>query len=151
MNYSKIYDKLIERAKQRERYEDEYYELHHIVTKCMNGKNELENVVYLTAREHFVAHALLVKIFKETEFVSKLICAFKFMSASNNNQKRTSKEYSWMRKMFSENHPMKNPMIAMKTSKKLKEYYEKMSEDEKELRSIKISNYMKEYFNNETV
>jgi hypothetical protein len=42
-----------------------YAERHHIVPKCMSGSNNRENLVELTAREHFIAHKLLCEIYPE--------------------------------------------------------------------------------------
>lgn len=39
-----------------------YKERHHVIPKCMGGLNIKENLVNLTAREHFLAHRLLTKI-----------------------------------------------------------------------------------------
>ena len=60
MNYKKIYDQLIERAQQREEVEG-YSEIHHIIPKAVGGTNKPNNLVSLTAREHFVAHWLLAR------------------------------------------------------------------------------------------
>lgn len=60
MNYQYHYDRLIQRAKNRQR-PDCYCEEHHIVPRCVGGEDVPENLVYLTAREHFVAHRLLAK------------------------------------------------------------------------------------------
>jgi hypothetical protein len=62
MNYQKVYDSLIEKAKVRISLEG-YFESHHIVPKSMNGTDDENNLVNLTAREHFVAHYLLAKIY----------------------------------------------------------------------------------------
>jgi 5-methylcytosine-specific restriction endonuclease McrA len=62
MNYQKLYDQLIERAKLR--VLDGYCEKHHIVPKSLGGSNNKENIVSLTAREHFLAHWLLFKIYQ---------------------------------------------------------------------------------------
>jgi hypothetical protein len=59
MNYSKIYNSIIEKAKIRQN--DCYVEKHHIIPKCLGGSNEKENLVELTAREHFICHWLLAK------------------------------------------------------------------------------------------
>ena len=59
MNYTKIYNQLIERAKNRKEERDGYYERHHIIPKCMGGSNDKDNLVKLTYREHFIAHWLL--------------------------------------------------------------------------------------------
>lgn len=60
MNYARIYEQLIRRASGRERHG--YMERHHVVPKCMGGGDEKANIVYLSAKEHFVAHKLLVRI-----------------------------------------------------------------------------------------
>ena len=62
MKYSAIYDQLMDKARQRGRPEG-YCEKHHIVPKCLGGGNEKSNLVFLTAKEHFMAHKLLVRIY----------------------------------------------------------------------------------------
>ena len=54
MNYKLHYDKLVERAKKRKLIG--YVERHHIIPRSLGEK---ENIVELTAREHFIAHLLL--------------------------------------------------------------------------------------------
>ena len=62
MNYQKIYNNLITK-RQNEILPDEIYgEKHHIIPKCLGGNNKKENLVRLTAREHYIAHLLLAKI-----------------------------------------------------------------------------------------
>ena len=41
-----------------------YLEKHHVIPKSMGGKNTPENLVLLTARQHFVCHLLLTKMVK---------------------------------------------------------------------------------------
>jgi hypothetical protein len=66
MNYQKIYNHIIERAQNRKL--KDYKEKHHIIPKCIGGLNKKENLVELTAREHFLCHRLLVEIYpKETK------------------------------------------------------------------------------------
>lgn len=78
MDYQKIYDQIIDRAKGR--ILEGYREKHHIIPKCMGGSNEKENLVELTAREHFICHWLLCRIYPENR---KLGHAFWFMSKQN--------------------------------------------------------------------
>ena len=61
MNYKSIYDNLITKAKNRILWVL-YYEKHHIIPKSMEGSNDIENIVSLTAKEHIIAHHLLAKI-----------------------------------------------------------------------------------------
>lgn len=91
MNYMRIYNELIDRAKCRTELK-EYSEIHHIIPKCLGGKNESSNLVVVTAREHFVAHQLLAKIHG-----GKLFFAAMLMSG---NSKYTSKRYAWIKQKF---------------------------------------------------
>ena len=88
MNYRGIYDRIISGAVGRQL--SCYKELHHVLPRCMGGGNEDSNLVYLTAKEHFVAHQLLVKIYPE---VKGLAFALLRMAAHCNN----GRIYSWMR------------------------------------------------------
>ena len=60
MDYQKIYNSIIERAKGR--LAEGYTESHHIIPRSIGGSDGGENLVNLTAREHFIAHLLLAKI-----------------------------------------------------------------------------------------
>jgi hypothetical protein len=58
MNHQKIYDSIISNARSQNRKKLEkndinyvYYEKHHIIPKCMNGSNDEDNLVLLTAKE----------------------------------------------------------------------------------------------------
>jgi hypothetical protein len=61
MNYTLAYQRLIAKAGIRV-YVDGYVEQHHILPKTLGGSNDNSNLVFLTAREHFLAHMLLAKI-----------------------------------------------------------------------------------------
>lgn len=58
--YSLCYYNIVNRAKSR--VLDEYNEIHHIIPKCLGGVNSKDNLVRLTAKEHFICHRLLVKM-----------------------------------------------------------------------------------------
>lgn len=95
MNYNKIYDSLIERAKLR--IIEGYTETHHILPKCLGGDDSKENLVDLTPEEHYLAHLLLVKIYPDN---IKLIFAAKNMTIGGGHLKRSNKIYGWLRKEF---------------------------------------------------
>jgi hypothetical protein len=61
MNYINVYSQLISHAKLRGKV-DGYKERHHVIPKALGGDNSENNLVDLTAREHFIAHMLLAKI-----------------------------------------------------------------------------------------
>ena len=89
MDYKKIHDNLIERGKNRKL--DGYVEKHHIIPKCMNGTNEPNNLVKLTAREHFLVHWLLHEMYPEN---SDLRYAFWSMCRNSDNQQRYKPSYT---------------------------------------------------------
>lgn len=72
----KHYDSLIKTRKSRFLEANVYYEKHHIIMRSMGGTDESNNLVHLTAREHFIAHLLLWKIYRnnETAFSFKMMC-----------------------------------------------------------------------------
>jgi hypothetical protein len=110
MNYLKVYCKLVKSAERRnwkKKSSDSYLEGHHIFPVSIYGKNN--RVVYLTAREHFLAHWLLYKIcLKRYGIRNKktfnMGSAFAMMCVSNNLQERryTSRQYEIARKCLSE-------------------------------------------------
>ncbi len=65
MDYLKIYNKIIERAKLRKL--EGYKEIHHIIPKCLGGNNLKYNLVDLTAKEHFICHQLLCEIYPSND------------------------------------------------------------------------------------
>ena len=125
--YSKLYYKITSNAKQR--ITDGYTELHHIIPQSMGGSNDKENLVDLTAREHFICHWLLIKM-TEGEDRSKMLYALNGMKAENRYQKRyhtkiTARVYEKYRIEHAENHskkmkgrPAKNKGIPMSDEQK---------------------------------
>ena len=91
MDYKKIYNSLIEKAKIRNCIEDEYYEKHHIIPRCLGGSDEKENLIKLTPEEHYVAHQLLVKIWPNE---NKLVFAAAMMIPN----RPSNKMYGWLKR-----------------------------------------------------
>lgn len=77
MNYPKIYKDLIEsrlflkNVRKKLKKEGQYFERHHITPLSMGGDKSYaigsDNIVLLTAREHYIAHRLLWLIYKTRE------------------------------------------------------------------------------------
>lgn len=67
MDYRQAYSRLILRATEREVLG--YVERHHVVPKCLGGTDAADNIVLLTAREHFLAHRLLTRIYPSSRGV----------------------------------------------------------------------------------
>lgn len=104
--YSKLYYKIIANAKHR--IAEGYTEKHHIIPQSLGGSNDKENLVELTAREHFICHWLLIKM---TEGIdrSKMLYALNGMKAGNKFQERyhtkiTARVYEKYRIEHANNH-----------------------------------------------
>lgn len=69
MNHQKIYNSIIKKAQKefRKKYQGIYYEKHHIIPRCCGGSVEPTNLVLLTAKEHFIVHLLLTKIYRNNK------------------------------------------------------------------------------------
>lgn len=152
MNYIKIHNNIIERAKNRIILG--YTENHHILPKCLGGTNSPDNLVKLTAKEHFIIHRLLIRIYPENH---KLSYAFWFMcTKSRNTNERiipSSKTYEYAKLKMSE--AIKNRLInnnqwngkkhseesKIKQSNSAKN--RKTNPETEKLRREKISNSMK--------
>jgi hypothetical protein len=125
--YSKIYFAITSNAKQR--ITEGYTELHHIIPQSMGGSNDKDNLVELTAREHFICHWLLIKI-TEGKDKSKMLYALNGMKAENRYQQRyntkiTARVYETYRIEHAENHsktmkgrPAKNKGKSMSEEQK---------------------------------
>nr|DAL11098.1 MAG TPA_asm: HNH endonuclease [Bacteriophage sp.] len=61
MDWHRHYDALMHRAVGR--VLSGYTERHHVIPRCMGGDDTKANIVMLTAKEHFVAHKLLVRMY----------------------------------------------------------------------------------------
>ena len=92
MNYPKIYQQLIGRARSRQL--SGYKESHHIVPRCLGGTDDPSNLVDLTPEEHYVAHQLLVKIHSNN---GRLLYAAIMMCSNRINNKL----YGWLRRRLS--------------------------------------------------
>jgi len=97
MNYTKIYNTLIERA--RNRGIDGYFEKHHIVPRCLGGTDDKDNIVALTPEEHYVSHQLLVKMYPNEK---SLAWAAVRMTHHSTNNRTNNKLYGWLKRRHSE-------------------------------------------------
>lgn len=123
MNYIKHYMLLMKKATNRILPENVYFERHHFLPESLE-ENEyakevllkcgIENqLIKLKPEEHFVAHLLLLKIFKDNSFCyEKMLYAATFLRS----RVRNNKEYGWLRKRFSK---MMSEILTGKPSRAL--------------------------------
>lgn len=129
MNYLKVYCNLIRKAENRTLPEG-YTENHHIFPKSIFGKNN--RFVVLTAREHYIAHALLEKAFIKRYGLNniktqKMIKAFWCMN--NQKTKNTylnshlyeSSKIRYIENIKGESHHWYGKKHSQKTRERMKE------------------------------
>jgi len=79
VKYSRWYYNLIVKARARTLSKETYTEKHHVIPKSFGGTDKKDNLVRLTAREHFIAHAILWKMRFEGVGNMKMVHAFNAM------------------------------------------------------------------------
>lgn len=138
MNYLKVYCALIRKGLKRQNTKklNGYHEKHHVFPESIYGKNKF--IVKLTAREHYIAHALLYKICKKRYGINdiktrKMSFAFFLMnSKTNQNNYCNSHLFQLLREEFARNrseyqkeyykyntHPQKGVPLSKETKEKL--------------------------------
>lgn len=75
--YSRWYYAIIANA--RCRITNGYTETHHIIPKSLGGTDSAENLLVLTAREHFICHWLLTKMVENKKYKYQMWNAFSCM------------------------------------------------------------------------
>lgn len=108
MNYFKIYNGIIEKAKAENRVKGKgvYYEAHHILPKCLGGDGLYyewkwhPNLALLTPKEHYICHKLLCKMYPKDR---RILRAFTGMLAGAYRRDVISaKTYEQLKTMLSD-------------------------------------------------
>ena len=151
MNYLKTYCNLIRKTEQRgytkkkAKEQGLYVEGHHTFPMSIFGKNK--RIVYLTAREHYISHALLERICiqrygKEHWKTKKMMYAFWSLNRKNSrNNYLNSYLYEQSKLNFSElmkkesiflteNNPSKTPERREKMKNQMTKFLLSLSEEE---------------------
>ena len=93
MNYAKLYNQIIENRLNNPY--NGYTEKHHIIPVSLGGADSKDNLVRLTAREHFVCHWILVKMYKGNKnSYYKMLKAFNMMCNSISDKQERYKSCS---------------------------------------------------------
>jgi len=98
--YAKWYFHIIENAKSTG-----YTEKHHIIPKSLGGYNRKDNIVSLTAKEHFICHLLLCKM-TTGESRKKMLAALHCMQQMGEYNSRTYEYFKreWIETISGSNH-----------------------------------------------
>lgn len=85
--YLTWYEHLVAKAKARLSL-DGYVERHHVIPVCFGGNNKSENIITLTAREHYIAHLLLWKMSMDKKSHNKMTMALHVMVNGSGHKKQ---------------------------------------------------------------
>lgn len=99
--YSKYYFNIINNAMSRIISENIYTERHHIIPKSLGGNNSKNNLIKLTAREHFICHWLLTKMTTEKSKLKMMAGLWMMSTVKNEHHQRykvNSRTYEIIRK-----------------------------------------------------
>lgn len=129
--YTTWYYNIIENRKQNPAAG--YTERHHIIPKSLGGDNKKENIVTLTAKEHFICHLLLVKMTTDKE-KAKMSYALRCLANQENHlqerYKITSRMYNVVKSLTREaigsimkgkDNPFYGKTHSIETKQKMKE------------------------------
>lgn len=117
--YARAYHNLI--ASRKNRSIKGYTETHHIVPKCLGGTNDESNLIRFTAREHFIAHLLLVKAIKDPKGRTKMAFALSRLAHGNSkNYTNNSRTYQYIQELNSK-----------ASSERTKEWWSQFSAEER--------------------
>ena len=83
--YTRWYNQIINRATGRILVPP--FERHHIKPRSLGGTDDRDNIAFITPREHFICHWLLIKMTTGEEYY-KMLNALRMMRAENPGQKR---------------------------------------------------------------
>jgi hypothetical protein len=142
MDYKNIHDNIINRAKKRKLVG--YSENHHIIPKCMGGTNDKENLVKLTAKEHWLIHLLLIEIYPKNQKLKVAIFKMMQSSSNQNRQQITGKQFQRLRLIAAE------AQGNLLRGKKRKPFSEEHKKNISKGKSGKVSNRKGVKLSNET-
>lgn len=143
--YTRWYYKIVNRAQTRAVENGQYYERHHIVPRSLGGLNNKENLVYLTAREHFIAHWLLTKMTQGADQKKMAYACKQMMHSHAPSQERyriNGKTYQSLRQNL--NETLKGREFTAEWQAKLKSAAQKRAANEdKKAKQLRRENMIK--------
>lgn len=139
--YTNWYYQIISRAKNRKL--SGYSEKHHIIPRSLGGDNSKENIVCLTAREHFICHLLLIRMLSgiaKSKMVYASWCLANQENAEQFRYKINGNTYAQLRATFSDTHSQWMKENHSLIDEKVKNYW---TEENRKTHAEKISKVTK--------
>lgn len=118
MTYQEFIQNIIATRGQWNILKGEYFEKHHIIPRCLNGLDDKENIIYLYAQEHYMAHKLLAEENVDNDALQYAWIMMAYMKDSHGRKYNiSSDDYAILRKIHHDiavknNTGNKNPMYG---------------------------------------
>lgn len=143
MNYEKIYKDLVESRKllDRNKKDGTYYEIHHILPKSLGGSNDKDNLVFLTAKEHFVAHLLLTHFLKGKDRSKMVYALWRLATSRSSVRKETfsSRTYETAKRILSEERKKIRLSLEIKNKMSISQKERWLNTSEKRKKEIALN------------
>jgi hypothetical protein len=113
MIYTNLYHKFISSRPIRTRVAFDGLERHHIIPRSIGGSNSKDNLIVLTAREHFIAHRILAKMYKGDDATKMALAVHRMATGAHKLKYRiNSRTYQHLRELRSKayQHWLKSPI-----------------------------------------
>lgn len=118
--YKKLYDTFIFTRRNRSLNDSSILEIHHIQPRCMGGSDDKNNLIVLTAREHFLAHLFLHRAHPNHVGLKKALMAmFKGDTRQQKNRSFNSRFYQLIREKIFIKCPSKKDLEEMYIKNKM--------------------------------
>lgn len=136
--YKMWHDNIVSKAKSRTL--EGYKEVHHIVPRCMGGTDSKDNLVSLTAKEHFIVHMLLCKFTtgiakQKMYFAFNAMCSYK---SPNKTHKVTSRIAQKLRLEFVK--LLTGKKFSKETIAKLSKFQKGRKHSKEHIEKIRLAN-----------
>ena len=137
--YTIWYNSIIAQSQGRVNLEG-YYENHHIIPKSLGGLNTADNIVKLTAKEHFICHRLLTKMTAGLDKMRMTYAAWQLTHLNGRPRyKPSARTYQILKKQISETRKG----LRMSEEQKQKLRKPKTEEHKQKLRKPKTEEHKK--------
>lgn len=117
--YTRIYNQIIDKAQKREDVNG-YVEKHHIIPKSLNGTDDSDNIVILTAKEHFICHRLLVKMTTGINKRKMSLALHRMLTGNKERYRPSSRTYQMIKEEWNRYNHFNDPLWQQENGKKQK-------------------------------
>lgn len=142
MDYQKIYYQICQNSikENRKKASGVYYEKHHIVPKCLGGDNTKQNLVLLTAKEHYICHLILYYLHPNNRGLALAYTKFNKIHKKGANQFSKVRQEA-VKRISGHNNPMYGKTHSDSVKKKISQVHKgkKISDELKQIWSVQRS------------